>query len=479
MNASLFPRSEWFLRQLWSAAQGAPDCCDAVDFSGSGDLPSVYAVSDLAAGSVAAAMLALSEWRAPSHGSLGRVEVDRRLASMWFASSLRPMGWALPPVWDAIAGDYRASDGWIRLHTNAPHHRQAALAVLGVPAERDAVANAVATWSAEALERAVVAANGCAAVMRSHQAWHEHPHGHTLDQAPLLACRQFANSLSSRAQCDDKRPLTGIRVLDLTRIIAGPVATRFLAAAGADVLRIDPPNWHEPGAEEELTWGKRTARLDLKTPAGLATLTDLMAEADVLVHGYRSDALDGLGLGEARRRAVNPGLVEVALDAYGWDGPWATRRGFDSLVQMSCGIAEAGMRLMERERPTPLPVQALDHAAGYLLACAALRGLSERRQSGQGWQARTSLASVAELLKAAGPCDPTLPGFGAETEVDLAEGIEHTGWGPARRLRPPAALTGVDWYGALPARPLGSDQPYWLSQTTAPASNVCSQSINN
>ena len=165
-------------------------------------------------------------------------------------------------------------------------------------------------------------------------------------------------------------------MLDLTRVLAGPVATRFLAGFGADVLRIDPPEWDEPAVVPEVTLGKRCARLDARTDDGRAHLRRLLAEADVLVHGYRPGVLDSLlGVDADGRAELRPGLVEVCLDAYGWTGPWSARRGFDSLVQMSSGIAEAGMRWAGRDVPTPLPVQALDHATGYLMAAEVIDGL--------------------------------------------------------------------------------------------------------
>ncbi|WP_215782545.1 CoA transferase [Paludibacterium sp. B53371] len=457
-----FSNARHMLQQFWLAAQGDPAWCDQVDFVAEGQLPSCYPVTDLAAAAVASATLALAEWRQLSQGLSGRVEVDRRLASLWFASSIRPQGWALPPSWDALAGDYATRDGWIRLHTNAPHHRQAALQVLAVTADRAAVEAAVSGWAAESLEAAVVAAGGCAAVMRSQQDWERHPQGRALAREPLLAIESFHAGSARDLPVDPQRPLAGVRVLDLTRVIAGPVATRFLAAAGAEVLRIDPPGWHEPWAEQELTPGKRTARLDLKSRDGLEQLCALLSGADILVHGYRADALAALGLDAARRRVLQPGLIEVALDAYGWSGPWALRRGFDSLVQMSCGIAEAGMRLGGKSRPTPLPVQALDHATGYLLACAALRGLSQRRLDGQVWRANSSLARVACCLQQAGT---SVQGMGAagwtETGADWADYTEQTAWGAARRLRMPAQIDGFAWPIVSPAGALGSDTPVW------------------
>ncbi len=250
-------------------------------------------------------------------------------------------------------------------------------------------------------------------------------------------------------------------MLDLTRVLAGPAATRFLAGFGADVLRIDPPFWDESSLAPEMTLGKRCFHLDLRRTEGRETLARLIAGADVVVHGYRPGALGGLGLDGPARRALNPTLVDVSLDAYGWTGPWRTRRGFDSLVQMSAGIAEAGMRRLGRDRPTPLPVQALDHATGYIMAAAALRGLTLRRVSGRGWDARASLARTAALLMEHEPPDaePLQP----ESPDDWDARVEMTAWGPARRVTVPVEVRGAPWHCDRAAGPLGAagTDPGW------------------
>ncbi len=393
------------LRDFWTSLGGRSGDTGHIGIGGAGDLASVFAVTDLASASVGTAMLAVAELIAARHGGWPEVEVDRRLASLWFGTSLRPDGWTVPPPWDPIAGDYPTSDGWIRLHTNAAAHRTAALAVLGVAAKKDAVAKAVSDWTADALEMAVVAEGGCAAAMRSGAEWAVHPQGSAVATESLFHVAAAGAGDEPHWIVPRQRPLQGIRVLDLTRVLAGPIATRFLAGFGADVLRIDPPWWEEPAIVPEVTLGKRCARLDLRDAAQRARLEDLLSTADVLVHGYRPEALASLGFGAARRREIRPGLVDVSLDAYGWTGPWAGRRGFDSLVQMSSGIAEAGMRRMKRDRPTPLPVQALDHATGYLMAAAVIRGLTKRLNHGLGSETRTSLARVAAVLMAR-PADP-------------------------------------------------------------------------
>ena len=447
------------LATIWTALHGAPHWLERLEVIGDGQLDSAFAVTDLAGASVGAACLALVEFIALHAGTTPDATVDRRLASFWFARSIRPQGWAMADLWDPVAGDYRAADGWIRLHTNAPHHRAAALSVLGASGDRESVARAVGAWRADELETAVVERGGCAAAMRSMADWATHAQGRAVAAEPLVIGEAGSRGLRPGGAAPRARPLQGVRVLDMTRVLAGPVATRFLAGLGAEVLRIDPPGWDEPGTVPDVALGKRCARLDLRRADDLATWEELLRGADVLVHGYRPGALAGLGLDTSHRADLCPGLVDVSLDAYGWSGPWRDRRGFDSLLQMSSGIAEAGMRHYGGDRPTPLPVQALDHATGYIMAAAAIRGLTTRAATGAGATIRTSLARTAALLVGMAPGDAGW--LAPEVASDLDEGLEATGWGPARRLRPPCRVEGTPLRWDRPATDLGSAQPAW------------------
>jgi len=450
------------LASIWRSLGGNGDWTDLLRETGEGSLPSWFAVSDLAAASVGAAGLAVSEYLAARDGRRREVTVDRRLASLWFKGSAAPRGWEGPSVWDAVAGDYATRDGWIRLHTNAPHHRRAALAVLRVPPDREAVARAVRGWEAEELEAAILAEGGAAAQMRTEAAWAGHPQGSAVAKEPLLRDEPPGEAGSLPAgPSDPARPLRGLRVLDLTRVLAGPVATRFLAGFGATVLRIDPPGWSEPAALLDVGLGKSCARLDLKAEDGKARLRELLAGADIVVHGYRPGALAGLGFDRETRQEIRPGLIDISLDAYGWTGPWYGRRGFDSLVQMSAGIAETGMRKSGADRPVPLPVQALDHATGYIMAAAAIRALTRRLATGGGTLARASLARTAALLTGLPAASPA-EGFAPAGEGDFAEGIEETSWGPALRLKPPCAVAEARMGWDLPARDHGSAEAAWL-----------------
>ena len=462
-------------RSVWIDMGGRPAALDWLKFTGEGALPSCFRTTDLASAAIGIAALSVAELAREMGSEPLAVTVDRRLASMWFALSIRPLGWTLPSAHDPLTGDYGARDGWIRLHCNAPHHRAAVERVLGRCEAQSTAAQRIATWCKGELEASLLAAGGCAAEMRSAVEWNDHPQGRAVASEPLMhfsecdcgAARagrwpSFAGAARSAILPEPKRPLAGVRVLDLTRVLSGPVATRFLAGYGAEVLRIDPLDWNEPGVVPEVTLGKRCARLDLTSATGRTAFESLLAGADVLVHGYRPGALERLGFGAARRRALAPGLIDVSLDAYGWSGPWAGRRGFDSLVQMSSGIADAGMSWKRSERPVPLPVQALDHATGYLLAAAAIRGLAQRLSSSPTFEARLSLARTAKRLLDLGAADsepPCLP----ESPDDRAHDIENTSWGPAQRLHPPVSVEHIPMRWSLPAAELGSSRASWLT----------------
>ena len=436
------------------------DTLPSHSITGTGNLTSFFAVTDLAVAAIGAAGTMVSRYCSLQSGALMPLAIDRHLASLWFGMTLRPKGWQMPNPWDPIAGDYPTKDGWIRLHTNAPHHRAAALSVLDNHTDRGGLLPVVAKWSANDLEAAIISAGGCAATMRSLADWNHYPQGIAVAEEPLIHWQEHEGKEPVARAISPDRPLANIRVLDLTRVLAGPVAGRFLAAYGADVLRIDPPNWDEPGVIAEVTLGKRCAGLDLKSPDGRAHFEALLRDADILLHGYRPDALPNLGYDTERLRAINPNLITVTLNAYGWSGPWTKRRGFDSLVQMSSGIADFGMKMSGADKPVPLPVQALDHATGYLMAASALHGLYQRHHTGGVKTARLSLARVAHLLCSTAQTT-TFGKPGPETPDDIAPLLEQTSWGPAHRIRFPLDIKDVPHRWKYPASKLRSSVATW------------------
>jgi crotonobetainyl-CoA:carnitine CoA-transferase CaiB-like acyl-CoA transferase len=397
--------------RLWTALGGDPDRAGDVEVRAPGrHLPSAVDVDGLAVGAVSGALLAAAEFAEARGQRRPALALDAAHAACAFASE-RHLRRAGAPVGSAFAPLSRFAptrDGWIRLHANYEHHRRALLSALGV-GEDDAL-EAVARGNAEDLEAAIVAAGGAAAAVRTAQAWAAHPQGRALADAALVERRAIAVGAARRIGTPEPGlPAAGVRVLDLTRVIAGPVATRFLAALGADVLRIDPPHMPEiEAAVLDTCPDKRLAAIDLRTAP--ETLQGLLAGADAVVLGYRPGALAAFGLGEDELAERHPHLVVATLAAWGHDGPWAGRRGFDSLVQAACGIATTEGSDGE---PGALPVQALDHATGYLIAAGVLRALAARERGGEAAQLRFALAATAgELMRhpatageAAAECD--------------------------------------------------------------------------
>ena len=436
-------------------------------------LGSRYDVTGLATEAVARATLAAADLLATRTGERRRaVRVDRIAACAAFAGErlFQPIGWERPPIWDPIAGDYRAAKGWIRVHTNYSHHRAAALRALRLPGdcgERSEVAAAVSARQADDLESAVVREGGAAAVLRSPASWSATAAGRAASRQRLWV--DPAPPVPVTIPAAD-RPLAGVRVLDLTRVIAGPVCTRFLAGYGAQVLRVDPPGFVEvPAVVPEVTPGKRCCTLDLRDSSDRARFAELVGQAHVIVAGLRPGSLQALGFGPDRLRALNPGLIVARLNAYGWDGPWAARRGFDSLVQMSCGIAY----LDRHAAPSPLPVQALDHATGYLLAGAVCRALSALIRTGVPGDIRTSLVATANRLvsltvsrsgsgSSRARAEPAGAGSAGAGSVwpepvwpDEVFETADTAWGRARRVRVPGTIEGIEPSWSIDAGPLG------------------------
>lgn len=445
------------LEQIWTALDGDDDLLDRVSVHGpTAVLPSGFRLTELAGASIAAATLAVAELAAARRGGLTpTVTVDRRHAAVAFGCEARQraIGWTMPEVWDPLAGDYACADGWIRLHTNYEHHRLAVLRALNVGPDREQIAAVVARRGADEVEQLVVDADGCAAAMRTLDQWSSSAPGRAVAAEPLV--RWTRNASGGQLPPPAGQPLAGIRVLDLTRVLAGPIATRLLAAYGADVLRVDPPGFAEvPAVLPETTLGKRRAVVDLGDRTVFAAL---LASAHVVVIGTRPEA--SIGVGSEWMRSINPDLVISRHDAYGWSGPWSRRRGFDSLVQMSTGIAADQMRRLGRERPTPLAAQALDHATGYLIAAGVCRALVGRIRDGEVSELQTSLARTAQLLIDAGPVEH----FDVTPPTDVADLTERaqTAWGPVDRVRVPGTIVGVHPQFVRAAGPLGSDPPGW------------------
>ncbi|MDQ0814167.1 crotonobetainyl-CoA:carnitine CoA-transferase CaiB-like acyl-CoA transferase [Streptomyces sp. B3I7] len=422
-------------------------------------------VRELARACVGACALAGSEWGARRAGlaRVPEVRVDDGAVATAFHSErhLRVDGRA-PETFAPLSRFWRTTDGWVRTHANYPHHRARLLGVLGLPAEAssDTVGGALAERSAVEVEETVCAAGGLAVALRTPEEWAAHEQGRALVARPLVE-RERLDDAPARTPMPlsgtPLLPMAGLRVLDLTRVVAGPVATRTLALLGADVLRIDSPRLPElPDQHLDMDFGKRSAALDLAVPVDRAAFEELSASADVVVTGYRPGALDRFGLSARALAERRPGLVVAQLSAWGAYGPWGGRRGFDSLVQVATGIAVT--EGTADTRPGVLPAQALDHGTGYLLAAAVLRSLTDQTERGGSRVVRLALARTAAWLTSGGtPGDGMpegrAPGDGAAGAVstgvpyeDASPWLAEADGGAAGRLR--YALSPVRFAGS-------------------------------
>ncbi|WP_055566561.1 CoA transferase [Streptomyces atriruber] len=449
--------------QAWTALGADSSLLDRVSFGGpSGGLPARLPVMELARATVAVCSLAAAELASVrTERPVPRVRVDDEAVATAFLSDrlvrLDGRAWS---TFAPLSRFWRAADGWVRTHANYPHHRTRLLAALGVPGDADevavdAVAGVIAGRSALEVEQSVYAAGGLAVAARGPEEWATSEQGVLVAGQPLLttACLDDA---PDRALGDAALPCAGLRVLDLTRVLAGPVATRTLALLGADVLRIDAPQLPESQeAHNDTGMGKRSATLDLDDATGRRVFEELLGQADVVVTGYRPGALERLGLTPEALAGRRPGLVIAQLSAWGRYGPWHERRGFDSLVQAATGIAELEG---SPESPGSLPAQALDHGTGYLLAAGVLRALTEQHRTGGTRLVRLALARTAhwlvhDLASAQGEDD------GFDPARWLAEA--DSPMGRLRHALPPVSYEGgpVNW--TRPPGPWGSDAAAW------------------
>src|SRR3984885_9419904 len=390
------------LADLWISAGGDPAALNDVTLTGEEpQLPSSFRVAAAAQTSIAAAGLAAAQiWKRRS-GPSQNVAVDMRHAVVECRSEryLRVEGMPPPPTWDAIAGIYKTRDQrFVRLHTNFPHHRAAVCRVLNCKPERDDVQAALMQWDGEAFETAAYAGGGVVAMMRSYQEWSDLPHAKALAELPLVSIEKIGEAAPKPWPAGD-RPLAGLRVLDLSRVIAGPVAGRTFAAHGADVLLVSGPGLPAiPLLVIDTGRGKLTSFIELKSEQGRGRLRDLLAQADIFSQGYRPRALAALGFSPEDAAKISPGIVYVSLSAYGHAGPWAERRGFDSLVQTATGFNHAEGQAAGVDGPKELPAQMLDHASGYLMAFGAMMARARQSREGGSWHVRVSLAQTGRWL---------------------------------------------------------------------------------
>src|SRR5436309_10783569 len=460
------------LRTILPVAGLPEERARTVEITGGSDpvLPTPFRIGETSAAAVAATGLAAADLWELRTGRQQQVAVDVRqaTASLRSGNYLQVNGVKVRGERNEVMGMYPAKNGrWSYVHANFPNHRAAALKVLGCEESKAAVRQAVAGWDALELEEAIIAAGGAGGMVRSMAEWAQHPQAAAIASLPLFEIVKIGDAPPQKLPEGD-RPLSGIRVLDLTRVLAGPTCARTLAEHGADVLKITAPHIAARDDQEYDTGhGKLSAQLDLRQSRDLETLRGLIREADVFSQGYRPGTLGQRGLSPEALAQLRPGIVFVSLCAFSHVGPWASRRGFDTVVQTVSGITSRQGELFPGAAPGPqfYPVSAIDYLTGYLMAFGAMVALARRAREGGSWLVRISLAQTGRWLVDRGEVPEgelkDVPKEFAAEELERWSTTSETPIGRLRHLGPVLRLSKTPPRWARPSVPLGHNEPVW------------------
>ena len=433
-------------------------------------LPTSFRIGDTSTAALSAVGLAVSDLWESRTGRRQEVSVDARRATASLRSGkyMQMDGAGVSTERNTVMGVYPTKDGrWSYLHCNFPNHRAAALSVLGVAEDRDAVIKAVAKWNAQDLEDAIIEAKGAGGMVRTMEEWAKHPQAAAITNLPLMEIVKLADS-PPEALPEGSRPLSGVRVLDLTRVLAGPTCARTLAEHGADVMKITGAHLPNIGYQEYDTGhGKLNAQLDLRETKDMETLRGLVSQTDVFSQGYRPGTLGGRGLSPEELAELRPGIVYISMCAFSHMGPWASRRGFDTVVQTVSGITNRQGDLFPGANPGPqfYPVSAIDYLTGYLMAFGGMVALNRRVHEGGSWLVRISLAQVGRWLVSQGEIpEADLKNIPAEfnpEEVASWSTVSDTPMGKLGHLGPVLSLSETPPRWARTSVPLGHHDPVW------------------
>ena len=460
------------LRGLLPLAGWNEDRLDDLTITGGSDpiLPTSFRIGDTSTAALSAVGLAVSDLWESKTGRKQRVSVDARRATASLRSGkyMQMDGAGVSTERNMVMGTYPTKDGrWSYLHCNFPNHRAAALSVLGVNEDRDEVTKAVAKWDAFDLEEAIIEARGAGGMVRSMEEWAIHPQAAAIASLPLMDIVKIADSPPEPLP-DGSRPLSGVRVLDLTRVLAGPTCARTLAEHGADVMKITAGHLPNIGYQEYDTGhGKLNATLDLRDGRQMETLRGLVRQTDVFSQGYRPGTLGGRGLSPEELAELRPGIVYISLSAFSHEGPWASRRGFDTVVQTVSGITQRQGELFPGAIPGPqfYPVSAIDYLTGYLMAFGGIVALNKRIHEGGSWLVRISLAQVGRWLVSQGEIPETrLKDVASEFTPEESASwlmVSETPMGNLGHLSPVIGLSESAPRWSRPSVPLGYHDPVW------------------
>lgn len=362
-------------------------------------------------------------------------------------------------------GFFATQDGrHIYLHPSFPESAAKLHRLMGEPADAEAVAKTTLTWNAMDLENAIADAGICGAMCRTPEEWDASEQGRILAARPLIEVTKIADSPPEPLPGGDAA-LSGVRVLDLTRVLAGPTCARTLAQYGADVLYIASPNLPSTAFFiSDTNHGKLSAWLDLKTPEGKARLLELVKTTDVFGQGYRGGALERMGLGPLDLARLRPGIIYTSINAYGHEGPWAQRPGWEQLAQTVTGMAHLHGQHLGGTGPQLQPGAVADYTTGFLAALGTLIALDRRARFGGSYSVRVSLSQTLMWLRGLGTEGPErMAAAQPHTPEEIAgwQVESQSGFGPMRHLRPPVTLSETPTRWARPVVPLGTHEAAW------------------
>ena len=427
-------------------------------------LPSSFAVSFAATSSIAVAAAMAGVIAHQRTGNRLDITVDHLDASMECTGAFRVDG-VSPAQFAPLSGLYQTNDGYVRMHANFDHHRDIILKSIGLACgpdtSRSAAEKEILTRSTAELDQAIQQAGGACAPLRTFDQWDRHPQSTALASLPLVDITKVGDSKPRKLPVITTKdlPLSGIKILDLTRILAGPVAGRTLAAYGADVMLINSPGLPNISAIAETSRGKLSTHIDLLTASGKKALHSLLAESHVFTQGYRPGALSVLGFSADEMISRYPGLVYTSLSAYGKNGPLASHRGFDSLVQTAVGFNDAEASAFGSNTPKAMPVQILDYASGFLMAYGTQVALYRQALEGGSYHVQVSLARTASWLRSMGQSHQYLSTVAPAPEQFLQH--YESGFGELMAIRHAARFNGLSTNWSRPSMPPGSHPPIW------------------
>ena len=461
---------------LSAIAGWADDYQKQIQISGGTDpvLPTSFKITETSTAALSAVGLAINDLWEIRTGKRQDIAINSRQATASLRSG-KYMDMDTAPVSterNPVMGVYPAQNGrWSYLHCNFPNHRAAALKVLGVAEDKEEVRRAVSQWDALELEEAIIAAKGAGGMVRSMEEWGNHPQAAAIRSLPLMEIIKIADSPPETLP-EGGRPLSGVRVLDLTRVLAGPTCARTMAEHGADVLKITASHLPNIGYQEYDTGhGKLSANLDLRDNGDLETLHGLIRDTDIFSQGYRPGTLGDRGLSPESLAKIRPGIIYISLSAFSHLGPWSSRRGFDTVVQTVSGITDRQGRLFPGAEAGPqfYPVSAIDYLTGYLMAFGGLVALARRAREGGSWLVRISLAQTGRWLVDQGQVPETalngVPSEFSDSEIKQWSTSSETPVGKLGHLSPVLELSETRAYWDRPSVPLGYNDPIWPERT--------------